>query len=274
LKQASAPEAPSLYYKHSRAQYTAMQKTQPAMLVTGGSRGIGRAAVEQAISRGYDVCINYAESRATATELVNLAVKNNCRAFAFQANVGNREQVEAMFQAIDSEFGRLDVLVNNAGIVAPPQRLEEITEDRLQSILDINVSGALYCASAAVRRMSTRLGGSGGSIINISSIAAILGGPNEYVDYAMSKGALDSMTSGLAKEVAAEGIRVNAIRPGLIYTDIHASGGEPDRVDRLAHLVPMQRGGTAHEVANAILWLASDEASYVTGSFLNVSGGR
>jgi len=153
-------------------------------------------------------------------------------------------------------------------------RLEEITDDRLQSILDVNVSGALYCAAAAVRRMSTSHGGSGGSIINISSIAAILGAANEYVDYAMSKGALDSMTTGLANEVATEGIRVNAIRPGLIYTDIHASGGDADRVDKLAHRVPMQRGGTAHEVANAILWLASDEASYVTGSFINVSGGR
>ena len=251
-----------------------MQNTKPAMLITGGSRGIGRAAVEQAINRGYNICINYAESKQQASELVDLATKNNCSAFAFQANVGNRKEVEAMYQAIDNEFGRLDVLVNNAGIVAPASRLEEITEERLQSILDVNVSGALYCASAAVRRMSTRHGGTGGSIINISSIAALLGAANEYVDYAMSKGALDSMTTGLANEVAAEGIRVNAIRPGLIYTDIHASGGDADRVDKLVHRVPMQRGGTAHEVANAILWLASDEASYVTGSFINVSGGR
>ena len=181
---------------------------------------------------------------------------------------------DSLYTAIDKTFGRLDVLMNNAGIVAEPSRLEDLEEERIRRIMDINLMGAIYCARAAVKRMSTQHAGQGGSIVNISSIAAILGGPNEYVDYAMSKGAMDSMTTGLAKEVATDGIRVNAIRPGLIYTDIHASGGEPGRVDRLANVVPMQRGGSAMEVALAALWLASDEASYVTGSFLNVSGGR
>ncbi len=244
------------------------------MLITGGSRGIGAAVAHGAIQRQYDLCINYHSDTAAATEIVAEAKKEGVHAIAVQADVGKPNSVQELFSRIDSEFGRLDVLVNNAGVVAPAARLDQIDDSRLRTILDINISGAVHCAAESVRRMSTAHGGHGGSIVNISSIAALLGGPNEYIDYAMSKGAMDSMTIGLAKEVATEGIRVNAIRPGLIYTDIHASGGEPGRVDRLASVVPMQRGGEASEVASAVLWLASDEASYVTGSFLNVSGGR
>ena len=251
-----------------------MNNDKKVMLVTGGSRGIGRATVELAIERGYNLCINYAQSGDAAMALVEQAQSAGLEAIAVQADVADKKQVDALFEEVQRKFNRLDVLVNNAGIVSKASTLEEITEDNLQRILDINVSGAVYCAVAAVKQMSTKHGGKGGSIVNLSSVAALLGAPNEYVDYAMTKGALDSMTIGLAKEVAVDGVRVNAIRPGLIYTDIHASGGEPDRVDRLANLVPMQRGGTAYEVATAILWLASDEASYVTGSFLNVSGGR
>ncbi len=251
-----------------------MPTDQKVMLVTGGSRGIGRAVVELAIEQNYRLCINYAQAKREAESLLELAGKSGVEAIAVKADVSEKNQTDELFKKIDSRFGKLDVLVNNAGIVANASRLDAIDDDRLQKILGINISGAVYCAAAAVRRMSTASGGRGGSIVNVSSIAAQLGGPNEYIDYAMTKGALDSMTTGLAKEVASEGIRVNAVRPGLIYTDIHASGGAPDRVDKLAHLVPMQRGGTAREVAYAILWLASDEASYVTGSFLNVSGGR
>ena len=251
-----------------------MATSNKVMLVTGGSRGIGAAIVEGATERGYDLCINYTRAEAEAKTLAEKAVAAGRNAIAVQADVASAEQVEALYTAIDKTFGRLDVLMNNAGIVAEPSRLEDLQEERIRRIMDINLMGAIYCARAAVKRMSTQHAGQGGSIVNISSIAAILGGPNEYVDYAMSKGAMDSMTTGLAKEVATDGIRVNAIRPGLIYTDIHASGGEPGRVDRLANVVPMQRGGSAMEVALAALWLASDEASYVTGSFLNVSGGR
>lgn len=244
------------------------------MLITGGSRGIGAAIVEGAIERGYDLCINYTRAETEAKALADKAIAAGRHAITVQADVASAEQVGNLYGEIDKTFGRLDVLMNNAGIVAEPSRLEDLQEERIRRIMDINLMGAIYCARAAVKRMSTKNKGGGGSIVNISSIAALLGGPNEYVDYAMSKGAMDSMTTGLAKEVATDGIRVNAIRPGLIYTDIHASGGEPGRVDRLANLVPMQRGGSAMEVALAALWLASDEASYVTGSFLNVSGGR
>lgn len=251
-----------------------MSETPKVMLVTGGSRGIGAAIVEGAIERGYDLCINYTRSEAEAQALVDKASAAGRKAIAVQADVADSVQINALFNAVDQAFGRLDVLVNNAGVVAKATRFVDITEDRLKQMMDINLMGAIYCSKAAVARMSTTSGGQGGSIVNISSVAAQLGGPNEYIDYAMAKGAMDTMTTGLAKEVATEGIRVNAVRPGLIYTDIHASGGVPDRVDKLAHLVPMQRGGEAREVANAALWLASDEASYVTGSFLNVSGGR
>jgi len=251
-----------------------MPETRQVMLVTGGSRGIGAAIVEGAIERGYDLCINYTRAASEAQALADKAVAARCKAITLQADVSDMKQVDAMFQEIDQTFGRLDVLMNNAGVIGKSGRFEDLSQERLRHTMDINMMGAIYCAKAAVARMSTEKGGNGGSIINMSSIAAVLGAPNEYIDYAMSKGAMDTMTTGLAKEVAALGIRVNAVRPGLIYTDIHASGGTPDRVDELAHLVPMQRGGEAREVANAALWLASEEASYVTGSFLNVSGGR
>lgn len=251
-----------------------MPTERKVMLVTGGSRGIGRATTELAIKKGYSLCINYVQAEQEALALVELAKESGVDAIAVEADVSDKQQNDDLFKQIDDHFKQLDVLVNNAGVVAKASRLDEISESRLQRMLGINISGAVYCAAAAVKRMSTANGGKGGSIVNVSSIAASLGGPNEYIDYAMTKGALDSMTIGLAKEVATERVRVNAVRPGLIYTDIHASGGAPDRVDKLAHLVPMQRGGTALEVAHAILWLASNEASYVTGSFLNVSGGR
>ena len=230
-----------------------MTSRRKIMLVTGGSRGIGRAVVELAIEQNYAVCINYAQAAEEAESLVKQAEQAGTEAIAVKADVSDKQQTDRLFEQIDTRFGQLDVLVNNAGIVGKASRLHDISEARLQNIVGVNIAGAVYCAAAAVRRMSTAQGGSGGSIVNVSSIAAQLGGPNEYVDYAMTKGALDSMTTGLAKEVATEGIRVNAVRPGLIYTDIHASGGEPGRVDRLAHLVPMQRGGTAMEVARAIL---------------------
>jgi len=251
-----------------------MSTSNKVMLVTGGSRGIGAAIVEGAIKRSYDLCINYTRAEAEAQALADKATAAGCNAIAVQANVAEAEQVEKLYTAIDQTFGRLDVLINNAGILEKAGRLEDLSPERVQRILDVNVMGIIHCTKAAVQRMSTNRGGSGGSIVNMSSIAAVLGAPNEYIDYAMSKGAVDSMTVGLATEVAEEGIRVNAIRPGLIFTDIHASGGDSGRVDRLAHKVPMKRGGSATEVANAALWLASDEASYVTGSFLNVSGGR
>ncbi len=248
-----------------------MQKT---MLVTGGSRGIGAATARLAAARGYAVCVNYAGRKEAADAVVAEIAGAGGRAIAVQGDVADAGAVAALFQAVDGEFGRLDALVNNAGILYPQSRLEDIARDRLEHVLRVNVIGSFLCAAEAVKRMSTRHGGAGGTIVNVSSMAARLGSPNEYVDYAASKGAIDAMTVGLAKEVAGEGIRVNAVRPGLIYTDIHASGGVPDRVDRLKGAVPMERGGTAEEVAETILWLASDGASYCTGTFIDVSGGR
>ena len=248
-----------------------MQKT---MLVTGGSRGIGAATARLAAARGYAVCVNYAGRKEAADAVVAEILGAGGRAIAVQGDVADAGAVAALFQAVDGEFGRLDALVNNAGILYPQSRLEDIARDRLEHVLRVNVIGSFLCAAEAVKRMSTRHGGAGGTIVNVSSMAARLGSPNEYVDYAASKGAIDAMTVGLAKEVAGEGIRVNAVRPGLIYTDIHASGGVPDRVDRLKGAVPMERGGTAEEVAETILWLASDGASYCTGTFIDVSGGR
>ncbi len=248
-----------------------MQKT---MLVTGGSRGIGAATARLAAARGYAVCVNYAGRKDAADAVVAEIEGAGGRAIAIQGDVADTGAVAALFQAVDGEFGRLDALINNAGILYPQSRLENIARDRLEHVLRVNVIGSFLCAAEAVRRMSTRHGGAGGAIVNVSSMAARLGSPNEYVDYAASKGAIDAMTIGLAKEVAGEGIRVNAVRPGLIYTDIHASGGVPDRVDRLKGAVPMERGGTAEEVAETILWLASDGASYCTGTFIDVSGGR
>jgi len=244
------------------------------IVVTGASRGIGAATAVLAARRGFDVCVNYHRSVHAAGEVVAECRQAGARAVAVAGNVAVEGDVVALFEAATSELGPVTGLVNNAGIVALQSRVDAFQRERLDEMMAVNVIGPFLCAREAVKRMSTRYGGAGGAIVNISSAAALLGGPNEYVDYAASKGAIDSMTIGLAKEVAAEGIRVNAVRPGLIYTDIHASGGEPGRVDRLVGAVPMGRGGTAEEVAQAVVWLLSDESSYVTGAFVNVTGGR
>jgi NAD(P)-dependent dehydrogenase (short-subunit alcohol dehydrogenase family) len=244
------------------------------MIVTGGSRGIGAATARIAAVRGYDVCVNYRQDAAAAASVVADIEKAGGRAIAVAGDMSSEKDVVNLFETSDAQLGPLKVLINNAGIVGAQSRVEDYTLERLQQMFAINITGAFLCAREAVRRISTRNGGTGGAIVNVSSAAARLGAPNEYVDYAASKGAMDSMTIGLSKEVAAEGIRVNAVRPGLIYTDIHASGGEPGRVERLKEGVPMQRGGEADEVARVILWLASDESSYTTGSLVECSGGR
>lgn len=244
------------------------------MIVTGGSRGIGAATARLAGERGYDVCVNYHRDADAAAAVVADVEKAGRRAIAVAGDMGSEQDVLNLFETSDAELGRPKVLVNNAGILSTQSRVEDLTVERLERIFAVNITGAFLCAREAVRRMSTSKGGDGGAIVNVSSAAARLGGPNEYVDYAASKGAMDTMTIGLSIEVAQEGIRVNAVRPGLIYTDIHASGGEAGRVDRLKGNVPMQRGGSAEEVARVILWLASDEASYTTGTFVECSGGR
>ena len=244
------------------------------MIVTGGSRGIGAATARLAAEWGYAVCVNYRRDADAAASVVADIEKAGSRAIAVPGDMSSERDVINMFETTDAALGRLDVLINNAGIVDRQSRVEDYTLERLQRMFAINITGAFLCAREAVRRMSTKNSGAGGAIVNVSSAAARLGGPGEYVDYAASKGAMDTMTIGLAKEVAAEGIRVNAVRPGLIYTDIHASGGEAGRVDRLKSGVPMLRGGTPQEVARVILWLASDEASYTTGSLVECSGGR
>lgn len=244
------------------------------LVVTGGSRGIGAATAQLAARQGYALALSYRENREAAEEVAAGIRAGGGEALALQADVSSEAQVLELFAAVDRAWGRLDALVNNAGILEAQMRLEAMSAERLQRVFATNVIGAMLCAREAVRRMSTRYGGQGGAIVNVSSAAARLGSAGEYVDYAASKGALDTFTLGLAKEVAAEGIRVNAVRPGLIHTDIHASGGEPGRVDRLAATVPMGRGGRAEEVAAAILWLLGEEAAYVTGALLDVSGGR
>lgn len=247
---------------------------QKIVLVTGGSRGIGAATAVLAARKGYAVAVNYTANSLAADEVVRQIRADGGTAITVQADVAEEDQVMAMFAKVDAKLGRLTALVNNAGVVDISQRVDEMSGQRLRRMFDINVLGSFYCAREAVRRMSTRHGGTGGAIVNVSSAASRLGSPGQYVDYAAAKGAIDVMTMGLAKEVAAEGIRVNAVRPGLIETDIHASGGLPNRVRDLAHQVPMQRGGTADEVAQAIVWLLSDEASYTTMSLVDVSGGR
>lgn len=246
----------------------------PVMLITGGSRGIGAATARLAAEAGWDVCVNYVSRRDAAEELCTEIAANGRQAIPIGADVSQEGDVAAMFAAVESTFGRLDALVNNAGVLGRQGRLEELTLERVRRVLDVNVIGTFLCAREAVKRMSTKFGGPGGAIVNVSSRAALLGSPNEYVDYAAAKGAVESLTIGLAKEVAADGIRVNAVRPGLIRTDIHASGGEAGRVDRLKSGIPMQRGGEPEEVARAILWLAGSNSSYTTGSFVDVSGGR
>jgi NAD(P)-dependent dehydrogenase (short-subunit alcohol dehydrogenase family) len=250
---------------------TTMNQT---ILITGASRGIGAACALLAARRGYTVCVNYRDNAAAANGVVDAIEAAGGRAFAVAADVADEQAVERLFAEVDARCGRLDALVNNAGILARQARVEAMDAARIGRILATNVTGAFLCAREAVRRMSTRHGGQGGAIVNVSSRAAVLGSPNEYVDYAASKAAVDALTTGLAKEVAQEGIRVNGVRPGLIDTEMHASGGEPGRIARLQSSVPLGRGGTADEVAAAVLWLLSDEASYATGTFIDVSGGR
>ncbi len=247
--------------------------TDQVVIITGGSRGIGRATALAAAARGYRVCIGYASNGNAANSAVAAIEAKGGTAIAVKCDVGDERDIVALFKAAD-KLGSLGALVNNAGIVGPTSRVDEMSAERIQRMMAVNVTGSMLCAREAVKRMSTRHGGKGGVIVNLSSVAAKLGSPNTYVDYAASKGAIDSFTVGLGYEVAGEGIRVAAIRPGLIDTEIHASGGEPDRAHRLAHMVPMKRVGTADEIANAILWLMSDEASYVTSAILDVSGGR
>ena len=244
------------------------------MIITGASRGIGAATARIAGERGYAVCVNYRQDAGAAAAVVAGIERAGGRAISVGGDMSSEKDVLNLFETSDAQLGTLTVLVNNAGIIDVQSRVEDYTLERLQRMFAVNITGAFLCAREAVRRMSTIRGGAGGAIVNVSSAAARLGGANEYVDYAASKGAMDSMTIGLSKEVAAEGIRVNAVRPGLIYTDIHASGGEPGRVDRLKEGVPMQRGGDPEEVARVILWLASDESSYTTGSLVECSGGR
>jgi NAD(P)-dependent dehydrogenase (short-subunit alcohol dehydrogenase family) len=248
--------------------------TDKVVVITGGSRGIGRATALAAAARGFRVVVGYASNEAAANEVVALIEQKNGKAIAVKCDVGSEADILALFKAAD-EFGTLGALVNNAGIVGKSGvRVDEMSAERIQQMMAVNVTGSILCAREAVKRMSTRHGGKGGVIVNLSSVAARLGAPNTYVDYAASKGAIDSFTVGLGYEVAGEGIRVAGIRPGLIDTEIHAAGGEPDRAHRLAHMVPMKRVGTADEIANAIVWLISDEASYVTSAILDVSGGR
>ncbi|MDH4365447.1 MAG: SDR family oxidoreductase, partial [Acidimicrobiia bacterium] len=237
------------------------------IVVTGASRGIGAATARLAAARGFGVCVNYHRSVYAAGEVVADCREAGVGAVAVAGDMAVEGDVVALFETAEAELGPVTGLVNNAGIVAPQARLDSYSRERLEEMMAVNVIGPFLCAREAVKRMSTRYGGAGGSIVNVSSAAALLGSPNEFIDYAASKGALDSMTIGLAKEVAAEGIRVNAVRPGLIYTDIHASAGAPDRVEQLVGGVPMGRGGTAGEVAEAVLWLLSPAAGYVTGAF-------
>ncbi|TWB65911.1 NAD(P)-dependent dehydrogenase (short-subunit alcohol dehydrogenase family) [Nitrospirillum amazonense] len=246
----------------------------PLMLITGGSRGIGAATARLAATQGYDVAISFLSDEAAAQAVAADVVAAGRRALPVRADSADPAQVAELFAAIDHAFGRIDVLVNNAAMLARQSRLEDLAFERMRRIFLVNAIGPILCAQQAVKRMAYRHNGRGGAVINISSASARLGSPNEYVDYAASKGAVETFTTGFAKEVAREGIRVNCIRPGHIYTDMHASGGEPGRVDRVKDTIPMGRGGQPEEVARAILWLASAEASFITGTFLDVTGGK
>ena len=244
------------------------------ILITGCSRGIGAATALLAAERGYAVCVNYLANQPAAQAVVAEITANGGSAIAVQADVSQEADVVGLFAAVDRQLGALSALVNNAGTLETQMRVDEMDAARINRLLTTNVTSYFLCAREAVRRMSTRYGGNGGAIVNVSSVASRLGSAGEYVDYAASKGAVDTLTIGLSREVATEGIRVNAVRPGFIYTDIHALGGEPGRVDRVKAVVPMQRGGHPIEVAQAILWLLSDEASYATGTFIDLAGGK
>ncbi|NUU00656.1 glucose 1-dehydrogenase [Herbaspirillum robiniae] len=246
----------------------------PVILITGGGRGMGAATARLAAARGYDVALSYVSNASAAEQVVADVRKLGRRALSVRADSADPAQVARMFGAIDDAFGRIDVLVNNAAMLERQSRLEDLEFARMQRIFAVNAIGPMLCAQQAVRRMAYRHNGRGGAVVNISSASARLGSPNEYVDYAASKGALETFTTGLAKEVAREGIRVNCIRPGHIYTEMHASGGEPGRVDRVKDSIPMGRGGQPEEVARAVLWLAGEEASFITGTFLDVTGGK
>ena len=244
------------------------------LLITGGSRGIGAATALLAAQDGWAVAVNYANNQAAANQVVQAIAQAGGQAIAVQGDVADEAHIVRLFAAVDQQLGPVTGLVNNAGVVDVTARVEDMSWQRLERMMRINVLGSFACAKEAIRRMSTRHGGQGGVIVNLSSVAARLGAPGQYVDYAASKGAIDTFTVGLAKELATENIRVNAVRPGVIDTDIHASGGLPNRARDLAPLIPMQRAGTAEEIAESIVWLLSDKASYVTGTCLDVGGGR
>ena len=244
------------------------------VLITGGSRGIGAATALLAARQGFAVAVNYTANSLAADEVVRQIRQAGGQGMTVQANVADEAQVMAMFERVDAKLGRLTALVNNAGVVDVPSRVDAMSYQRLQRMFEINVFGSFICAREAIRRMSTQFGGEGGSIVNVSSVAARLGAPGQYVDYAAAKGAIDTFTVGLAKEVATEGIRVNAVRPGIIETEIHASGGLPNRARDLTPLIPMQRPGSAEDVAQTIVWLLGENASYTTGALIDVTGGR
>ena len=243
-------------------------------IITGSSRGIGAATARLLGQSGYQVCVNYRSNESAAMNVVADLEDSDVKAIAVRGDVSDESDVVQLFKTVDQELGQLTALVNNAGIVLPQTRVENMDASRINRMLSTNVTGYFLCCREAIRRMSNKHGGHGGSIVNVSSAAARIGSAGEYVDYAASKGAIDTLTRGLALEVADEGIRVNCVRPGFIHTEMHADGGEPNRVDRLAETIPLKRGGTPEEVANAIRWLLSEEASYATGSFIDVAGGR
>lgn len=243
------------------------------VIITGAGRGIGAATAKLFADKGYKVCINYRQDKSSADSVAKQIRAMGASCITVPADISIESDVIKLFEAVDTELGKVSVLVNNAGILLPQMRLETMNAERINKLFAINVTGSFLCCREAVKRMSTKHGGSGGSIINVSSGAAKTGSPNEYIDYAASKGAVDTLTVGLAREVATEGIRVNGVRPGPIYTTMHADGGEPDRIERIKKFIPMQRGGTPEEIANAIYWLSSSAASYATGSFIDVTGG-
>jgi len=243
-------------------------------IITGSGRGIGAATARLLAAQGYAVCINYRNNKRAALGLLEQIQSGGSRAIAVQADVSDEEQVMALFQKVDHELGRVSALVNNAGILLPQMRLDQMDAARINHLLSSNVTGYFLCCREAVKRMSSLHGGAGGAIVNVSSVAARTGSPGEYIDYAASKGAIDSLTLGLAAEIASEGVRVNAVRPGFVNTQMHADGGEPRRIERLREAIPMRRGGEAREIAEAIVWLLSDKASYTTGSFIDLAGGR